>query len=137
MPPANKTKRGSNSLFWDLLTFDRLVTGPVIHYIYWAGLGVVVLFGFGVVGAAVGLALKEPGVASLLLAFPVMVAGLLVAGALVLLWRAFCEFYVAIFRISEDLRALRQTSDADHAAHAALRARQAVQPTQPPPQQPR
>ncbi|HJV41278.1 DUF4282 domain-containing protein [Caulobacter sp.] len=121
MPPANKTKRGSNSLLWDLLTFDRLVTGPVIHFIYWAGLGVVALFGFSVVGAAVGLALKEPGVGSLLLAFPVLIAGLLVAGALVLLWRAFCEFYVAIFRISEDLRALRQTSDADHAAHLARR----------------
>ncbi len=132
MPPANKSKRGSNSLFWDLLTFDRLVTGPVIHLIYWAGLGVVVLFGFGVVGAAVGLALKEPGVSSMLLAFPVMVAGLLVAGALVLLWRAFCEFYVAIFRISEDLRALRQTSDADHAAH---RARQSQAQQQQPQQQ--
>ncbi len=34
-----------------------------------------------------------------------LVAGLLVAAAMVLLWRAFCEFYVAIFRISEDLRA--------------------------------
>lgn len=121
MPPANKTKRGSNSLLWDLLTFDRLVTGPVIHFIYWAGLGVVVLCGFAVVGAAVGLALKEPGLGSLLLAFPVLVAGLLVAGAMALLWRAFCEFYVAIFRISEDLRALRQTSDADHAAFMARR----------------
>ena len=107
MPPAKKTK-SSSALFWDLLTFDRLVTGPVIHLIYWAGLGVVALFGFSVVGAAVGLALKEPGVGSLLLAFPVLIAGLLVAGAMVLLWRAFCEFYVAIFRISEDLRALRQ-----------------------------
>jgi hypothetical protein len=129
MPPANKTKRGSNSLLWDLLTFDRLVTGPVIHFIYWAGLGVVALFGFSVVGAAVGLALKEPGVGSLLLAFPVLIAGLLVAGALVLLWRAFCEFYVAIFRISEDLRALRQTSDADH---AVFRARQTTPPSQAP-----
>ncbi len=130
MPPANKTKRGSNSLLWDLLTFDRLVTGPVIHFIYWAGLGVVALFAFSVVGAAVGLALKEPGVGSLLLAFPVLVAGLLVAGALVLLWRAFCEFYVAIFRISEDLRALRQTSDADHAAFLARRKAQPAEAPQ-------
>ena len=51
----------------------------------------------------------------------VLIAGLLVAAALVLLWRAFCEFYVAIFRISEDLRALRQTSDADHAVATAVR----------------
>jgi hypothetical protein len=40
---------------------------------------------------------------------------------MVLLWRAFCEFYVAIFRISEDLRALRQASDADHAVAAVTR----------------
>jgi len=122
MAPANRSKaRGGNSLFWDMLTFDRLVTGPVIHLIYWAGLGVVALFGFSVVGAAVGLALKEPGLQSLLLALPVLVAGLLVASAMVLLWRAFCEFYVAIFRISEDLRALRQASDADHAVAAVTR----------------
>ncbi|MBC7670649.1 DUF4282 domain-containing protein [Caulobacter sp. DWR2-3-1b2] len=122
MAPANKSNaRGSNGLFWDLLTFDRLVTGPVIHLIYWAGLGVVALFAFSVVGAAVGLALKEPGPQSLLLAFPVLIAGLLVAAAMVLLWRAFCEFYVAIFRISEDLRALRQASDADHAVAAVTR----------------
>uniref|UniRef100_B0SWF2 DUF4282 domain-containing protein n=1 Tax=Caulobacter sp. (strain K31) TaxID=366602 RepID=B0SWF2_CAUSK len=122
MASAKKSKaNGSNGLFWDLLTFDRLVTGPVIHLIYWAGLGVVALFAFSVVGAAVGLALKEPGPQSLLLAFPVLVAGLLVAAAMVLLWRAFCEFYVAIFRISEDLRALRQASDADHAVAAVTR----------------
>ena len=122
MAPANKSKaRDSSGLFWDLLTFDRLVTGPVIHLIYWSGLGVVALFAFSVVGAAVGLALKEPGLQSLLLAFPVLIAGLLVAAAMVLLWRAFCEFYVAIFRISEDLRALRQASDADHAVATVTR----------------
>jgi hypothetical protein len=122
MAPARNSKAsGSSGLFWDLLTFDRLVTGPVIHLIYWAGLGVVALFAFSVVGAAVGLALKEPGLQSLLLAFPVLVAGLLVAAAMVLLWRAFCEFYVAIFRISEDLRALRQASDADHAVAVVTR----------------
>lgn len=122
MAPAKKSMaRGSHNLAWDLLTFDRLVTGPVIHLIYWAGLGVVALFAFSVVGAAVGLALKEPGWQSLLLAFPVLIAGLLVAAALVLLWRAFCEFYVAIFRISEDLRALRQASDADHAVANTVR----------------
>ena len=121
MAPANRSKARGNSLFWDMLTFDRLVTGPVIHLIYWAGLGVVALFAFSVVGAAVGLALKEPGLQSLLLACPVLVAGLLVAAAMVLLWRAFCEFYVAIFRISEDLRALRQASDADHAVAVVTR----------------
>jgi hypothetical protein len=93
-------------LFLEFLTFDRMLTGRVIHLVYWAGLGVVALIIFSVVGAAVGLAMGD-GLQGLLLAIPVLVAGLLVAGALALLWRSFCEFYLAIFRISEDLSALR------------------------------
>ena len=49
----------------------------------------------------------------LLLAIPVLIGGFLVMGALVLLWRSFCEFYVAIFRISEDLAVLRDSVDAE------------------------
>jgi hypothetical protein len=89
------------------MTFDRLLTGPVVHLIYWAGLAVIVLGGFTVVGGAIGLAVKDGTLLGVLLAFPVLVAGLLVLGALALLWRGFCEFYVAVFRISEDLRAMR------------------------------
>lgn len=107
------TAKSKSALLWDLLTFDRLVTGPVIHLIYWAGLGVISLVAFSSVGAAVGVALRETSILGKLLALPVAVAGLLVAAALVLLWRAFCEFYVAIFRISDDLRALRQQSEAE------------------------
>jgi hypothetical protein len=109
---AGKSK---SSWMWDLLTFDRLVTGPVIHLIYWAGLGVISLVAFSSVGAAVGVALRESSILGKLLALPVAVAGLLVAGALVLLWRAFCEFYVAIFRISDDLRALRHQAESERA----------------------
>jgi hypothetical protein len=43
-----------------------------------------------------------------LLAIPVLVGGLLVVTALTLIWRGTCEFYVAIFRISDDLRSLRK-----------------------------
>ena len=113
------TKNGkSGSFLWDLLTFDRLLTGPVVHIIYWCGLGVIVLAGFSIAGAAIGLAIKDGTVMGVLLAFPVFISGLLVLAALTLLWRAFCEFYVAVFRISEDLRALRM-SDSDARARAA------------------
>ena len=100
-------RRAPPSAFWDLLTFDRLLTAPVIHLIYWAGLGVVVLIAFFLVGAAIGTAVREGDIPGVLLAFGMIVASALVCSALVLLWRAMCEFYVAIFRISEDLRALR------------------------------
>ncbi|HEX6860564.1 MAG TPA: DUF4282 domain-containing protein [Caulobacteraceae bacterium] len=101
------------ALLWDLLTFERLMTGPVVHLIYWAGLGVLALAAFSTVGAGIGVALREGSILGKLLAIPVMVAGLLVCGAGVLLWRSFCEFYVAIFRISDDLRAMREEVEAD------------------------
>jgi hypothetical protein len=117
MRPPQTSRSGAHprGMLWDLLTFDRLLTGPVIHLIYWAGLGVIMLLGFGVVGGAIGLALRDPSLMSVLLAIPVLIGGLLIAAALALLWRAVCEFYVAIFRISDDLRALRLADEADQA----------------------
>lgn len=106
MREPRRQSSGPAGLFLEFLTFDRMLTGRVIHLVYWAGLGVIALIIFSVVGASVGLALGD-GLQGLLLALPVLVAGLLVAGGLALLWRSFCEFYLAIFRISEDLSALR------------------------------
>jgi hypothetical protein len=40
------------------------------------------------------------------------VAGLLMVGAFAMIWRGMCEFFVAIFRISDDLRALRKSDEA-------------------------
>ena len=118
--------RRSGGLFWDFLTFDRMLTGQVIHLVYWAGLGVIALVIFGVLGMTAGLAFGE-GWQGLLLALPVLVAGLLVSGGLVLLWRSFCEFYLAIFRISEDLSAMRAAQEGGAAQP------QAVTETQPKP----
>ena len=72
-----------------------------------AGLGVIVLGAFGSIGAAIGVALKEQEIVGRLLAIPLAVAGVLICFALVLLWRSFCEFYVAVFRIADDLKGLR------------------------------
>jgi hypothetical protein len=102
-----------DTVFWDLLTFERLMTNRVIHWIYWGGLGLVAFVAFGAVGAAIGVALREASVRGVLMALPMLVGGLLVAGVMALLWRAACEFYVAIFRISEDLHALRQSGGQD------------------------
>jgi hypothetical protein len=98
---------------WEFLAFDRMITGPVIHLVYWAGLGVIVIAAFSVIGAAIGVALREGSWAAILLAIPVLVGGLLAVGAMGLIWRAVCEFYVAIFRISDDLAALRRAAEAE------------------------
>jgi len=34
------------------------------------------------------------------------------SNSLMLIWRAICEFYVAVFRIADDLHALRQQDEA-------------------------
>jgi hypothetical protein len=122
---AFRQRGAAGTIFWDLLTFDRLLTGPVVHLIYWSGLGVVLLAGFGVVGAFVGFLLRGDTLVEKILALPVLVAGLLVVAAATLTWRAFCEFYVAIFRISDDLAALRQAAESTVAAAPAP-------PTRPP-----
>lgn len=96
---------------WSVLTFERLITGQVIHLVYWAGLGVIIIAAFSVVGASVGVALREGSWAAILLALPVLVVGLLAVGAAGLVWRAMCEFYVAIFRIGDDLAALRRAQE--------------------------
>jgi len=114
MAGRSSNARGTGeALLWDVLTFEKLMTGPVIHLIYWAGLGVIALMAFSAIGAAVGVALREASIFGKLLALPVMVAGLLVCGAGVLLWRSFCEFYVAVFRISDDLHAMREDVEAE------------------------
>jgi len=118
MTAMNPTKRelaraSRRGRMWSLLTFDRLITGQVIHLVYWAGLSVIVIAAFSVVGASVGVAWREGSWAAVLLAIPVLVVGLLVVGGMGLIWRAFCEFYVAIFRIGDDLAALRRASERD------------------------
>jgi hypothetical protein len=114
MRRALKRPTGTGSaVLWDLLTFERLMTNQVIHVIYWAGLALIALGAFGTMGAAVGLLIRDPSLYGLLLAIPVVVGGFLVMGALILLWRSFCEFYVAIFKISEDLAVLRADIEAE------------------------
>ncbi|MEH6664222.1 MAG: DUF4282 domain-containing protein [Brevundimonas sp.] len=108
-------KASPGAILTDLLTFDRLLTGPVIHLIYWAGLALIVLGGFAVVGGAVGLALNEPGWLSWVLALPTLVIGLLALAIAALLWRSFCELYVALFQIASDLKIMRAYVEQDHA----------------------
>lgn len=114
MRRALKRPNGTGAaVLWDLLTFENLMTNQVIHLIYWAGLALIALGAFGTMGAAVGLVIRDPSLFGLLLAIPVVIGGFLVMGALVLLWRSFCEFYVAIFKISEDLSVLRADVEAE------------------------
>ncbi len=110
--PRKSAKPGAPSVLWDLLTLEKLMTGSLVHLVYWFGLGIVALAGFAAIGTAVGTALREGELMGWLLAVPVFVAGLLIVAAMAVLWRSFCELYVVVIRIGEDLTALRQAAQA-------------------------
>ncbi|WP_337186880.1 DUF4282 domain-containing protein [Phenylobacterium sp.] len=112
--PTQRPQGSGGRFFWDLLTFERLITGALVHLVYWAGLGIIGVMAFGVLGASIGVAIREGGW-GILLAFGVLAVGLLGVFVAVLLWRAFCEFYVTIFKISEDLSVLRQDVERERA----------------------
>lgn len=124
---APKTDR-PNSVLWNLLTLERLMTGSLVHLVYWFGLGVIALGGFGAMGGAVGTALREGLPMGLLLGIAFAAAGLLVTAALAIVWRSFCEFYVVIIGIGEDLRVLRRSAEAAMAEPQALPAAVASEP---------
>ncbi len=101
-----------------MLTFERLMTGPITHLIYWAGMAIIVIVGFGIAGGAVGLLIRDFSIAGAALALATFIIGILVTAALVMIWRGVCEFYLAVFRIAEDLRALRIAQEATQRASA-------------------
>ncbi len=113
LKPNSRPARFTPDLLWELMSFETLMTRQVIHLIYWSGLGITALVGFGFIGTAVGVALREQSPFGFLLGIGVLVGGALVIGILALLWRAFCELYVALFRLSDDIHALRRASDSD------------------------
>lgn len=112
MPSAKAKSSPVRAFVWDMLTFDRLMTGPIVHLIYWAGMAIIAVVGFGVVGGAIGLAIRDLSLIGVALALPVLVVGLLLTAALAMIWRGICEFYLAVFRIADDLRVLRLAQEA-------------------------
>jgi hypothetical protein len=145
MSGPSRAGRGAprRGLFLNILTFDTMITGPVIHLLYWAGLGLIALIAFSVIGATAGIAVRESTAIGALISVPILVIGLLIVFGLVIAWRAACEFYVAIFRIAEDLRALRLGTEAEmgrpldtgaplQPAPAQQRFTPSAQPPQPP-----
>lgn len=112
MRPASLRSAAPGGLL-GLLTLERPITGPLIHLIYWSGLGLLAVAGFGAVGATVGIGLSEGSLLGVLLGVVILAVGLMVLLVLALIWRAVCEFFVAIFQISEDLHLLRQRGERD------------------------
>jgi hypothetical protein len=111
--PLQRPEGAGAQFLWDLLTFERLMTGRVLHLVYWAGLGIIGIIAFGILGATVGVAFREGSILGIFLAMAILGVGLLMVGVVVLIWRSFCEFYVTVFKISDDLSVLRRDVEAE------------------------
>ena len=114
-------------VFLNLLTFDRMVTRPIVHIVYWLGLGLLAIAACAVLGTAIGEAVKE-GPQGWLLATGFLIVGWLLILIGVLLWRSLCEFYLAVLSIAEDLRYLRQFQEKLPAVDAPVAAAPPVAP---------
>ncbi|EGF91427.1 hypothetical protein ABI_28430 [Asticcacaulis biprosthecium C19] len=94
-------------IWLDLFTFNRLLSKPIVHIIYWCGLGLLLISACGVLGVAIGQAWKDGTVMGWILALPLLIIGWLSVLICIMLWRAACEFFLAVLSIAEDLSALR------------------------------
>ncbi len=79
----------------DLLSFNRMITPVFIHVIYWIGIVAVLLAGFGVVAGGGGI----------LKGLLEMVVGVIVV-------RVGCEVLIVLFRINDNLAAIRNSKQA-------------------------
>jgi len=108
-----------------LIGFEAIAPKPVVHITYWMGLGIFLIFTSALTGGVVSSALREAFPMGLFLGFPLLLLGLLgmLIGAFV--WRGFCEFFLAVLTIAEDLKYIRQAQERFEAETMALQAQNA------------
>jgi hypothetical protein len=89
--------------FGDLFNWDRFITPAIIRMFYWLAIGLVVLGGISGVFSALAAMVVNPfaGIAALIAALLFVLVGILAA-------RIAAEFVLIVFRINENLDAIRQ-----------------------------
>ena len=93
----------SKAIFENLLNFDAMIGGKLIRIIYYIGL---VIIGLGALGGVLGAL----GLMSMSFGYGLMMLVMLVIGVVigVLIWRLTCELWVLMFRIHDELVAIRR-----------------------------
>lgn len=88
--------------FQDLLTFDKLIAGSAIKFLYWLGIAIIVLFGLGSFAGSINTMSYNPGLG--LLQLVVAVVGIAFG---LLFWRIICEMYLTFVSMNERLGEIR------------------------------
>lgn len=84
------------------LSFDKLIGTKLIKFLYYLGLVVALIAGIGAILAALGT--MRFGVGQGLIALVMAILGTLVG---IIFWRFMCELYLLFFRMSDDLRDIK------------------------------
>ena len=88
--------------FQDFLSFDKLIAGSAIKYLYWLGIAIIVIFGLGSFAGSINTMSYNPGLGLLQL----VVAVVAVAFGLIF-WRVICETYLIFVSMNERLGEIR------------------------------
>jgi hypothetical protein len=89
--------------FGDLFNWNRFITPAIIRMFYWLAIGLVVLGGLSGIFSALAMMAVNPfaGIAALIAALLFVLVGIMAA-------RIAAEFVLIVFRINENLDAIRQ-----------------------------
>ncbi|ABS61664.1 conserved hypothetical protein [Parvibaculum lavamentivorans DS-1] len=88
--------------FQDFLTFDKLIAGSIVKFLYWLGVVIILLFGFGTIAGSINTMGYNAGLGLLQL-----VVGLVGVAFGILLWRVVCEIYLIFVAMNDKLGQIR------------------------------
>lgn len=114
--PVTSSKNRSDTTFWSrFLNFDEFITTQILKTVYIIGTAIIIFALFGSIIIYTTFGGRESRTVS------EIVQGIFAAFVTtlfsILLWRMFCELIIVIFKINENLQALRdkkQIVDAKH-----------------------
>ncbi|MEX0838107.1 MAG: DUF4282 domain-containing protein [Parvibaculum sp.] len=88
--------------FQDFLTFDKMIAGSIVKFLYWLGIVIILLFGFGSVTGSINTMGFNAGLGLLQL-----IVGLVGVAFGLILWRVVCEIYLVFVSMNERLAQIR------------------------------
>lgn len=98
---------GDIKMIQNFLTFDKLIGTSLIKVLYYIGLAGIALYTVVTVLAGLGMMFTQSFGGGLLMVIAALF-GLVIS---LLFWRFICEIYILFFRISDDLRDIKNMKD--------------------------
>jgi len=88
--------------FQDFLSFDKMIAGDIVRFLYWLGIVIILLFGFGTIAGSINTMSYNAGLGLLQL-----FVGLVGIAFGVILWRVVCEIYLIFVAMNDKLGQIR------------------------------